>query len=63
MKQLDLFTEIIEDKNESKNIRNEWDKTRKALFMQNAELKKMYQEVAHELQILKLNICRGRIAI
>lgn len=63
MKQLELFPEIIEPKNELEEIRNEWIRVRKALFMQLADNKKMYQEVAHELQLLKLNICKGRLPL
>ena len=61
MKQLDLFPEAINEKTEIEEIRNEWVKVRKALFQQLSDNRKLYQEVAHELQILKLNICKGRL--
>lgn len=63
MKQLELFETHIIEENEMDKIKDEWVRTRKALFMQTAELKKMYQELAHEHMILKLNICKGRIPL
>lgn len=63
MKQLELFPEIINEKKEIEEIRDEWNRVRKALFMQLAETKKLYQELAHEHQLLKLNICKGRLPI
>lgn len=44
-------------------ISEEWEKSRKSQFARIAELKKMYQEVAHELQILKLSICKGKLVL
>ena len=61
MQQLELFK--TDSRSELDQIKDEWNRTRKALFMQQAELKKMYQELAHEHMMLKLNICRGRLAV
>jgi hypothetical protein len=61
MKQLTLFDTQEKQVDEMEKIKDEWNRTRKALFMQTADLKRMYQELAHEHMILKLNICRGRI--
>ena len=44
-------------------VKEEWDRSRKSQFARIAELQKMYQEIAHELQILKLNICKGRLVL
>lgn len=63
MKQLELFPEIFDEKKEIEEIRNEWHKVRKALFMELSFCKKQYQELAHEHMILKLNICKGRLTI
>lgn len=63
MKQLELFETEVKIKDDMEIIRDEWNRTRKALFMKNAELNKMYQELAHEHMILKLNICKGRLPI
>jgi len=63
MKQLELFPELSNEKNELEDIRNEWSKVRKALFMELSICKKQYQELAHEHMILKLNICKGRLPI
>ena len=63
MKQLELFENHRDSNKDFDAIRNEWNKVRKALFQQNAELRKMYQELAHEHMILKLNICKGKIVL
>ena len=61
MKQLDLFETQYDPKKEMEAFRTEWDKTRKSLYAKHGELVKMYNELAHEHMILKLNICRGKI--
>jgi hypothetical protein len=61
MKQLELFE--TDKRPEIEIIREEWERTRKALFMQISECKKQYNELAHEHMLLKLNICRGRLPI
>lgn len=63
MKQLDLFETEFDAKKEMEAFRNEWDKTRKSLYAKHGELVKMYNELAHEHMILKLNICKGRIVL
>lgn len=63
MKQLDLFPELIEPKNEIEDFKTQLDKTRKALFQENTYLKRQIREIAQDLELLKLNICRGRITI
>jgi len=40
-----------------------WDKTRKSLYARLAESNKKYNELHHELEILKLNICKGKIVL
>lgn len=61
MIQLELFPEVVDQKKVNEEIRNEWTKTRKALFAKEAETRKLIQELAYEFQMLKFNICRGRI--
>lgn len=63
MKQLELFETEIKPKDDMEVIRDEWNRTRKALFMEISLCKKQYQELAHEHMILKLNICKGRIPL
>ena len=63
MLQLELFPEVYDPKKEMETFRNEWDKTRRSLYAKHGELVKMYNELAHEHMILKLNICKGRLVI
>ena len=44
-------------------LQDEWERTRKSQYAKIADLRKMYQELAHEFQMMQLNICKGRIAI
>jgi len=62
MKQLELFETTKDYNDELQEIRNEMDKLRKSLFARHGDLKKNYNEIAHELMVLKINICRGKIA-
>ena len=61
MRQLDLFPELINESKDYDTIRNEWEKTRRALFREISVCKRNFQELSHEFQILKLNICKGKI--
>ena len=63
MKQLELFPEYVDVKKELEVFRNELDRYRKALFAREAELRKLYNEVAHRQSILEMNICKGKIVI
>lgn len=63
MKQLELFPEVVDYEKEMKNMKKEMNRFRKSLFAQQGDLRKQYTEIAHELQILKLNICRGKITV
>ena len=61
MEQLTLFD--IEEVDEFKKIKDEWVRTRKALFRELAECKKKISEVSHDHEMMKMNICRGKIAV
>jgi hypothetical protein len=69
MIQLELFPTVDEKSLEEQiaevryEVKRDMDKLRKALFSQQAEMKKMYQEVAHAQQMLNLNICKGRVVV
>jgi len=65
MQQLLLF-EVEKDVNkdfEKLNIEWEkkWEKTRKSLYARLTESNKKYNELQHEFEVLKLNICKGKI--
>jgi peptidoglycan hydrolase CwlO-like protein len=63
MKQLDLFPELIEPEDKIEEFKTQLDKTRKALFQEQTYLKKQMREMAQDLELLKMNICRGRLTI
>lgn len=60
MKQLELFEIPIDYKREFELMKSQMEKSRKALFAQQAELKKMYYELSHDHEILKMNICKRK---
>jgi prefoldin subunit 5 len=61
MKQLEMFDVKRDIEKEFEDLKNQMEKVRKSLYARDSELRKMYQEIAHEQQILKLNICKGRM--
>ncbi len=61
MKQLDFFEKEFDYKREFQEMKIQWEKTRKSLYAKQSSLAKMYSELAHEYEILKLNICKGKI--
>lgn len=63
MKQLMLFDLEEDPKKEMQDIKAEWERTRKSLYAKQAELKKLYQEISHDHELMKLHICRGKIVI
>lgn len=63
MRQLEMFPETVDYEKEFYKIKEDMTKLRKSLFAQQGDLRKQYTEVAHELQMLKLNICKGRIVL
>ena len=63
MRQLEMFPETVDYEKEFYKIKEDMTKLRKSLFAQQGDLRKQYTEVAHELQMLKLNICTGRIVL
>ena len=63
MLQLELFPDERDIEQEMDQLKNDMQKLRKALFAQQADLRKQYTEIAHEHQVLKLNICKGRIVL
>lgn len=63
MKQLLLFDLEKDTNKEMQDLKAEWEKTRRSLYARQAEMQKMYQELAHEYQLMKLHICKGRIVL
>lgn len=63
MLQLELFEQERNIEDEMSNLKKEWEKTRKSLYAKNAQLMKMYQEIAHEHALMKLHICKGKIIL
>ena len=63
MRQLEMFPESVDYEKEFYKIKEDMTKLRKSLFAQQGDLRKQYTEVDHELQMLKLNICKGRIVL
>lgn len=61
MQQLELFE--TDKRSELDQIKDEWNRTRKALFMQLAEQKKINSELSHRFALLEMQICKGRIFI
>ena len=61
MKQLEMFSEAIDYEKEFHKIRAEMNKFRRSLFAQQGDLRKQYSEMSHEFELLKLNICKGKI--
>jgi len=63
MQQLLLFN-VENDKNKDFNeLKNEWEKTRKSLYARLSENNKKYTELHHEFEILKMNLCKGKIIL
>ncbi|RPI86044.1 MAG: hypothetical protein EHM34_00590 [Nitrosopumilales archaeon] len=68
MIQLELFPleeKSLEDQIASvrSEVKRDMDKLRKALFSQQAEMKRMYQEVAHNQAMINLHICKGKVIV
>jgi len=63
MKQLLLFDLEPDPNLKFKRMQDEWERTRKSLYMKNASLQKEVQEINHELQWIKLHLCKGRIVL
>lgn len=61
--QLELFdirseTDILQE--EISELKKSQDKLRKALFARHGELAKKYLEIHNRLEILEMNICKGK---
>ena len=63
MKQLTMFPEAVDYDKEIDKLREDLTKLRKSLYANQSDLRKLYQEIAHEHQIMKLNICKGRLIV
>lgn len=61
MLQLELFPHERDLEKEMDQLKEDVSKMRKALFASQADQKRLYQEIAHEHQIIKLNLCKGRL--
>jgi hypothetical protein len=45
------------------HLKEEMSRLRKSLYAAQSELRKHYQEIAHEHQIIKLNLCKGKLIL
>ena len=63
MIQLEMFPELIDEKKEIENIKFHVDKTRKALFQELSKLRKELREVSQDHELIKMNLCKGRLPI
>jgi len=63
IEQLSLFEESKEEKlqREMKTLQDKFEKFRRTMFAREAEFKKMYHELKHEYEWLKLSLCKGKI--
>lgn len=62
-KQLELFETPRDIEKEMEDLKADMGKLRRSLFAQQADLRKMYQEIAHDHQLMRLNICKGRLVV
>ncbi len=62
MKQLELF-ETRDMTKEMDNMKKEWEKTRRSLYARQSELLKKCNQLEHEYEVMKLNICKGKIVV
>lgn len=63
MQQLLLFDIEKTESKDIKDLKKEWEKTRKSLYFKMSESNKKYTELSHELELLKLYICKGKLVI
>ena len=63
MLQLTLFEETAEEKlnKRLKELEDKLDRQRKGQFAKIGALTKMYEEARFDLELLKANICKGRV--
>jgi uncharacterized membrane-anchored protein YhcB (DUF1043 family) len=61
MLQLELFTDERDIEQEMDKLKDDMTKLRKSLFAQQSDLRKQYTELAHDYQMMKLNLCKGKI--
>ncbi len=61
-KQLSLFPEDPQEKlfREMQDLRKQCERVRKSQFAKIAELTKLYHETKHELETLKVAMCRSK---
>ncbi len=63
MKQLDLFEQTLCLEKEIDKFRKEWEKTRRSLYARQADIIKKQNELSHEHEIIKMNLCKGKIVL
>jgi outer membrane murein-binding lipoprotein Lpp len=61
MLQLELFPNEADLETRMDKLEKSMEKLRKSLYAAKSEDRKMYQELAHEFQIINLNLCKGRL--
>lgn len=61
MIQLELFEQKRDLEKEMEDLKSQMEKVRKSLYAREAEIRKLHVDTAHRLQILELNICKGRL--
>jgi len=63
MKQLLLFEMEKDHHQEIKELKTQWERTRRSLFAKEAETKKKLNDMSHEFEMLKMYICKGKIVV
>ena len=63
MQQMLLWQEPRDLEKEMDKLRLDYEKLRKSMFQRLNEQNKKYQELLHEHELLKLNICKGKIVL
>jgi hypothetical protein len=63
MNQLTLFDLPVNKDYEFDKMKKEWEKTRRSLYARNAELTKIIHEMNQEFQIIKMNLCKGKLIV
>ena len=59
MKQLEFFENPRDIEKEMNDFKKEWEKTRRSLYARQAEIIKKQQELIHDYEIMKMNLCIG----
>lgn len=61
--QLYLFDNSKDPKKEVEKLIQEWQKTKKSLYARENVLRGQVNDLKHELELLKMYICKGKIVL